>query len=108
LNLSNAWTIALALFAGLIGGFALGVRPYRKRGIPWPVATRQVAITEGLSIAVMETAEAMIEIFIPGLMAATVFQPFYWLGMVLALVSGFVAAWPVNYVLSRRGVRHVH
>ena len=108
LNLSNAGTIALALLAGLIGGFALGVRPYRKRGIAWPAAIRQVAITEGLSIAVMETAEALIEVFTPGLMAATVLQPFYWFGMMLALVAGFLAAWPVNFVLTRRGVRHIH
>jgi len=108
LNFSNAGTIALALAAGLIGGLALGVRPYRKRGIAWPAAIRQVAITEGLSIVVMETAEALIEIFTPGLMAATVFQPFYWFGMLLALVAGFLAAWPVNYALTRRGLRHVH
>ena len=108
LNFSNAGTIVLALFAGIIGGFALGVRPYRKRGIAWPVAMRQVAITEGLSIAFMEAAEALIEIFTPGLMAATVFQPFYWFGMLLALAAGFLAAWPVNYALMRRGLRHVH
>jgi uncharacterized protein DUF4396 len=108
LNFSNAGTIALALLGGLIGGFALGVRPYRKRGIAWPVAMRQVAITEGLSIAVMETAEALVEVFTPGLMAATVLQPFYWFGMMLALVAGFLAAWPVNLVLTRRGVHHVH
>lgn len=108
LHLSNAGTIALALLAGVVGGFVLGVRPYRKRGIAWPDALRQVAITEGLSIGIMEAAEATIEISTPGLMAATVFQLFYWFGMILALVAGFIAAWPVNYVLSRRGVRHVH
>jgi hypothetical protein len=69
---------------------------------------RRVAITEGLSIGIMEAAEASVEGFTPGLMAATVFQPFYWFGMLLALVAGFLAAWPVNYILARRGVRHVH
>jgi hypothetical protein len=108
LNLSNAATIALALLFGLIGGFGLGLVPYRRRGIPFGPAARQVLITEGLSIGVMELTQASVELLTPGLMAATLAQPFYWLGMAGALVAGFVAAWPVNYILARRGVTHAH
>ncbi len=56
----------------------------------------------------MEAAEAAVEVFVPGLMAATLTQAFYWIGMAGALVAGFLAAWPVNYALARRGVRHDH
>jgi len=108
LNLSNGPTIGLGLLFGLIGGFALGIVPYRRRGVPFGAAARAVLITEGISIAVMEAAEAAVEVFVPGLMAATLTQTFYWIGMAGALIAGFVAAWPVNLVLARRGVRHVH
>lgn len=108
LNLSNGATIGLGLLFGLIGGFFLGILPYRRRGFPLGAAARLVLIGEGLSIAVMETAEASVEVFVPGLMAATLTQTFYWIGMAGALTAGFLAAWPVNYVLVRRGAAHVH
>ncbi len=108
LNLSNGPTIALGLLFGLVGGFALGIVPYRRRGVPFADAARFVLLTEGISIAVMEAAEAAVEVFVPGLMAATLTQAFYWIGMAGALVAGFLAAWPVNYALARRGVGHDH
>jgi len=108
LNLSNGATIGLGLLFGLIGGFGLGILPFRRQGLPFGTAARLVLIAEGLSIAVMEAAEASVEVFVPGLMAATLTQAFYWIGMVGALTAGFVVAWPVNYVLVRRGVTHHH
>ena len=108
LNLANAPTIALGLLFGLIGGFALGIGPWLREGLPFPAAARSVLITEGLSIAVMEAAEGAVELLVPGLMAATLTQGFYWIGMAGALTTGFVVAWPVNYVLARRGVVHHH
>ena len=108
LNLSNAWTIGLGLVFGLIGGFGLGILPYRRQGLSFGAAARLVLIGEGLSIAVMEAAEAGVEVFVPGLMAATLTQTVYWIGMAGALATGFVAAWPVNYLLAKRGVTHHH
>ena len=108
LNLSNGLTVGLGLLFGLIGGFALGIVPLRRRGLPFGVAARIVLITEGLSIAVMEATEAGVELLVPGLMAATLTQTFYWIGMAGALTAGFVVAWPVNYLLARRGLTHHH
>ncbi len=108
LHLSNSPTVGLGLLFGLVGGFALGIVPYRRRGMPFGDAARVVLLTEGISIAVMEAAEAAVEVFVPGLMAATLTQAFYWIGMAGALTAGFLAAWPVNYALARRGVRHDH
>jgi hypothetical protein len=108
LNFSNSVTIASGLLFGLIGGFGLGILPFRRQGVAFGVAARLVLISEGLSIVVMEAAEASVEVFVPGLMAATLTQMFYWIGMAGALLAGFLAAWPVNYVLVRRGVTHRH
>ncbi len=108
LNLSNGATVGLGLLFGLIVGFALGILPFRRQGLPFGTAARLVLIAEGLSIAVMEAAEASVEVFVPGLMAATLTQTFYWIGMMGALTAGFVVAWPINYVLVLRGVTHHH
>jgi uncharacterized protein DUF4396 len=108
LNWSNAATVGLGLLFGLIGGFGLGILPFRRQGLSFGSAARLVLIGEGISIAVMEAAEASVEVLVPGLMAATLTQTFYWIGMAGALIAGFLAAWPVNYVLVRRGVTHRH
>jgi Domain of unknown function (DUF4396) len=101
-------TTLLGILAGIVGGFALGMRPLRRAGYGWRDAARQVLVTEGLSIAVMETAEVILQARIPMIMNASLLTISYWLGMLASLVAGFAAAWPVNLWLVRRGVRHQH
>ncbi len=56
----------------------------------------------------METAEVLVEVYTPGVMRAGLSSPIFWGGMLLALTAGFVAAWPVNYWLVGKGIRHIH
>jgi len=63
---------------------------------------------EGLSILVMETAEVLVEVYTPGVMSAGLTSGLFWGGMLLAMTAGFIAAFPVNYILVGRGIRHVH
>ena len=64
---------------------------------------------EGLSIAVMKATEVLVELYYrPGVMGAGLSSPIFWLGMGLALLAGFIAAWPVNYWLVGKGIRHIH
>ena len=74
----------------------------------WSWAIRQVLVAEGLSIAMMETAEVLVEVYTPGVMQAGLSSPIFWGGMLLALTAGFLAAWPVNYWLVGKGIRHIH
>jgi hypothetical protein len=69
---------------------------------------KQVLVAEALSIAVMETAEVLVEVYTPGVMSAGLSSPLFWAGMLLALTAGFVAAFPVNCVLVGMGIRRHH
>jgi hypothetical protein len=108
LALSNVATLVLAVGLGFVFGLALGLVPLLRAGFEWARAVKQVLIAEGLSIAVMETAEVLVEVYTPGVMQAGLGAPMFWLGMLLALTAGFAAAFPVNYALIGRGVRHHH
>ncbi len=108
LALSNVSTIILAVLLGFVFGFALGLRPLLRAGFNFPRAMRQVLVAEGLSIAVMETAEVLIQVYTPGVMDAGLGSGVFWLGMGLALIAGYLAAFPVNFVLVGKGIRHVH
>ena len=98
----------LGIVAGIVGGFALGMRPLLRAGYGFGPAARQVLISEGLSIAVMETAEVLLQTQMPMVMNASMLTVSYWLGLFVSLVAGFAAAWPVNLWLVGRGVRHKH
>ncbi len=108
LAFSNVQTIVLAVSLGFVFGFGLGLIPLLKARFRLKDAIRQVLIAEGLSIVVMETAEVLIEVYTPGVMAAGLASWLFWGGMLLALAVGFIAAFPVNYILVGRGIRHVH
>lgn len=108
LKMDNVPRIVLAVLLGFVFGFVLGIRPLLRGGFAFRQAARIVMAAEGLSIAVMETAEVLVEVYTPGVMQAGLTDGIFWLGMLLALAAGFAAAFPVNVVLVSRGIRHQH
>ena len=101
-------TMVLAVVLGFVFGFIFGLRPLLRAGFDFSRALHQVFIAETLSIVVMETTEVLVQIYTPGVMEAGLLSWIFWLGMALALVAGYAAAFPVNYVLVGRGIRHIH
>ena len=108
LQLPNFSTIILAVTLGFVLGFILGLKPLLKHNYTLFAAFKQVLIVEGLSIAVMETAEVLVEVYSPGVMSAGLTSGIFWMGMALALIAGFLAAYPVNYIMVKKGFRHQH
>jgi len=108
LLMTNVNTLILAVSLGFVFGFILGMRPLLKAGFNFRLAFKTVLIVEGLSIAVMETAEVLVEVYTPGVMEAGLTSWIFWGGMLLALTAGFIAAYPVNYYLIGKGIRHQH
>lgn len=106
LNMLNSMILAVVL--GFVAGFALGMYPLLKAGFGFRQALRMVFIAEGLSIVVMETFEVLTQAYVPGVMEAGLTSGIFWLGMLLSLIAGFVAALPVNYYLIGLGIRHQH
>jgi hypothetical protein len=108
LNWNNGSTMLLAIILGAIFGLLFGLIPLMRAGFPFNRAFRQVIIAEGLSIAVMETVEVLVQVYTPGVMDAHLTDAIFWLGMFLGLVAGFIAAFPVNFYLIKRGIHHKH
>jgi hypothetical protein len=108
LGWANVTKIAVSVVLGYVFGMFLAVQPLRKTGLRFAEAFRIVFLAESVSITAMETAEVLAEIHTPGVMMAGIHEPVFWLGMGLALVAGFVAAYPVNFFLIRSGLRSHH
>jgi Domain of unknown function (DUF4396) len=101
-------TMALAITLGFIFGFLFGIIPLLRKGFGFKATFKIVFAAEFLSIVVMEAFEVGTQLIIPGVMEAGLNDTIFWLGMLAALTVGFIAAFPVNYYMIKRGVRHQH
>ena len=108
LGLASWLSLTIGVILGFIFGFLLGIIPLLRVGKTIKEAFKIIFVAEFLSIVVMETAEVLIEVYTPGVMSAGLTKPIFWLGMLLALTGGFIAAYPVNYIMVKKGVRHQH
>ena len=108
IGLNNLNSTLLSVTLGFIAGVTLGILPLRKFGFGFNKAFKTVLAGEGLSIAVMEVFEVITELTIPGVMSAHLTDFIFWIGMVAALIIGFIAAFPINYLFIKRGIRHQH
>ena len=100
--------IIAGVIFGFIFGFIFSAIPLLQAGIPFAAAAKIILTTETLSIAAMEAAEAGTELLFPGMRRMGLMHIQYWIGLLTALVAGFVVAFPVNYALVKRGIRHHH
>jgi hypothetical protein len=41
-------------------------------------------------------------------MEAGLTDAIFWYGMLLGLIAGFIAAYPINYMFVKKGIRHMH
>lgn len=108
LEMSDTSTMILAISLGFVLGFVFGMIPFLRAGYSFGRAFKQVLITEGLSIAVMETVEVLVQVYTPGVMDAHLDEWIFWKGMMLGLLAGFIAAFPINYLFVKKGIRHKH
>ncbi len=82
--------------------------PLLRAGFDFSRALRRVFVAETLSIVVMEATEVLVQVYTPGVMDAGLNSWIFWLGMLLALAAGYAAAFPVNYIMIGKGIRHAH
>lgn len=106
LGLSALATIALAIALAFFFGYLLSLLPLRKSGLAWGSALSIAFAADTLSITTMEVVDNGIMLVIPGAMEAGLVSPVFWASLSTALVVAFLAAWPVNAYLIKRGKGH--
>lgn len=106
IGLGNAQTILLAVVLAFMFGFSLSVLPLVKTGMTFTAALSLVFAADTLSIATMELVDNAVMAGVPGAMEAGLVSPLYWSTMSLALMAAFLAAYPVNLFLLKRGKGH--
>ena len=99
-------SIALAVALAFVFGYGLTLRPLLRSGVAFGQAARLALAADTLSIGVMEIVDNAIMLLIPGAMEAGLGDLLFWGSLAVALAIAFVAAFPVNLWLIRRGRGH--
>ena len=109
LGLAPMHTVMLAFALSYVSGFSLGLIPIMKRhGATFMQALNMIWIGEAISIFVMEVAMNLTDYHMGGMTVGSVFEPLFWGSLIVAALAGFIAAWPVNWVLIGRGLKNCH
>jgi hypothetical protein len=98
-------TMILATVLGFLSGYTLGLLPLVKQGNSWIGAFKTIWLGETISIAVMEFTMNFTDYHVGGVSATSIFELKFWLGYLVALPAGFIAAWPINYWLLKKSIK---
>lgn len=99
-------TVLLAAILSFVSGYTVSTWPLVKIGLGFRKALRLVVAADTVSILAMTIADNILILLIPGAMNKNLSHPVYWISRVLSLSAAFLAAYPVNAYLLRRGKGH--
>lgn len=103
LSLSNWWVAGVTFTLAYVAGYALTVGPLMQEGVGFKQAMLDAFYAETASIAVMEIVAISTDLFLAG--DATMSDALFWSALIVSLTAGLAAAYPVNVLLIRFGVK---
>jgi hypothetical protein len=103
LGLGNWWVAGITFALAYVMGFALTVGPMMQEGVPFRRAMRDAVVSETASITVMEIVAIAIDLWLAG--KANMGDRIFWASLIVSLTAGLAAAYPVNVLLIRVGVK---
>lgn len=86
-----------------IAGFALTVGPLMQEGVEFNTAIKDAFYSETPSITIMEIVAIGTDIILAG--EAGITEPLFWSALIFSLTMGLIAAYPVNVLLIKWGVK---
>lgn len=99
----NLVTALVTFTLAYLAGVALTVGPLMHDGVDFPAALKDALLSETPSIAVMETVAIGTDLLLAG--QATMGDIRFWSSLIVSLTLGLLAAYPVNLLLIRKGVK---
>ncbi len=103
LQLGNWGTAAITFTLAYMAGYALTVGPLLQGGEKLGTALKDAVISETPSIAVMEVVAIGVDMTLAG--DAGLGDIRFWSSLIVSLTCGLIAAYPVNVLLIRKGVK---
>jgi hypothetical protein len=105
-NASNETNIILSIVLAFVFGYAFSLKSLLAHNLGWRKSLRLALAADTASIAVMEAADSLFIILVPGAINAALDSRLFWVSLLLSLGVAFIAAFPVNRCLITRGKGH--
>lgn len=99
-------TVILAGSLSFVSGYTFSTIPILRAGVKFWAALRLIFVADTVSIVTMVLADNICMMIIPGAFDKDLSHPVYWLSRIIAMIAAFIAAWPVNYYLLKKGKGH--
>lgn len=103
LSLNNWWVAGTTFVLAYVAGFALTIGPLMQEGMGFRQALKDAVYSESASIVMMEIVAIGVDLGLSG--GARMHELLFWSSLVFSLTMGLVAAYPVNLLLIRKGVK---
>lgn len=103
LSLNNWWVAGITFILAYVAGFALTIGPLLEEGVTFVQAMWDAFYSETASITVMEIVAISADLWLAG--DSTMGDPLFWSSLVFSLSMGLLAAYPVNLLLIKLGVK---
>jgi hypothetical protein len=109
IGLDPIHTMILATILAFITGMFLAMRAVIKsHKTTYINAARTIWLGEIVSITIMEIAMNATDYWVGGVSASSIFESIFWIGILLAIPAGYMAALPVNYWLIKKHLKKCH
>lgn len=99
-------TVVLAAILSFVSGYSVSTWPLVKVGMLFRKALRLVVAADTVSILTMTIVDNVLMLVIPGAFNKNLANPVYWLSRCISLSAAFIAAYPVNLYLLKKGKGH--
>ena len=99
-------TVLLAAILSFVSGYSVSTVPLVRVGMTFINALRLVLAADTVSILTMTIVDNILILVLPGALNKNLENPMYWISRIIALSAAYIAAYPVNLYLLRRGKGH--
>lgn len=106
LGLAVLPSIVVAILLAYAFGFGLTMQPLLAGGMPFERAARLALAADTVTITIMEAVDNAFVLAVPGAMTAGLFDPLFWISIVVGFAIGWVVTFPVSRWLIGRGQGH--
>jgi hypothetical protein len=103
---SNTTSIAVSVGLSFFFGYLLTLLPLLRARMSLVAALQTAFASDTVSITTMEVTDNLIELVVPGALAASLSSFLFWWTLALALAVAFIVTVPINHWLIKRGKGH--
>jgi hypothetical protein len=104
-GVNNIGSIGISIFLAFVFGYSFSMIPLLKK-MSFRKAYPLALASDTVSITTMELMDNLVIFFIPGALVAGLTTFLFWGSLTLSLFVAFLAAYPVNLYLIKRGKGH--